>query len=334
MDLDLLQPMLAFSSEACIVLDRDLTVVAGNGLARADFNLSAGGSLGAGFQLTAPTLQMINRCFASTAPIRISFAHASGRNVNVIGWRLGAPYTTENLIALKLEASLRIRSEFIKMTAAHRSGVQRAKRLHMQKKLLEDRNRHLATVAEIDAMTGLLNAQGIRAQIRASIAAGTPFALLYIDMNGLKAVNDTWGHAVGDAAICALADAIRVNVRQDDAAARLGGDEFAVLVRNVKARAVLCDISHGILTTVAQHRIAGPNDAITLDAAIGGARWPQDGTTAIQIEKAADAAMYVAKTMKKGPVIAGDPRIHAGRVPQSRRLPSWRRPAPGTGLNR
>ncbi len=321
MDPDLLHPLLAFSSEACVVLDRDLNVIAGNALARTEFNMAAGSAFGRGFELAPHTLRLIARCFVSTAPIRLSVSEMQGRNLTALGWRLGGAYKQENLIALKLEASLRIRSEFIKMTAAHRLGVQRAKRLHMQKQLLEDRNKHLATVAEIDAMTGLLNAQSIRSQMLANVAAGTPFALLYIDMNGLKAINDTHGHAAGDAAILALAEAIRSNVRQNDSAARMGGDEFAVLVQNVSARAVLHDMALGIASTLASHRIALPGaNSTALHAAIGGARWPKDGATADLIEKAADAAMYAAKVSKQGPVMAGDPVCQALTTPHGCRL--------------
>lgn len=89
-------------------------------------------------------------------------------------------------------------------------------------------------LADRDPLTGLLNRRGFGRELRraAAFAArhGVPAAVVYLDMNGFKAVNDTLGHDAGDAALTHVARLLEENIRDTDAAGRLGGDEFAVVL--------------------------------------------------------------------------------------------------------
>lgn len=301
------ETMLSFSSEACVVLDRSLTVVAGNDLARTEFDLGTAQSISKDLCLTPQSARRIERCFGGTAPSRFAIQTTNGKVINASGWRLGGAFKSSDLIAVKLQVSLRIKAEFASMTATHRYNLQRARRLLAQKTLLEAENELLAVKLETDPMTGLLNAQGVRALMQQAVAADTPFALFYIDLNGLKIINDTLGHAAGDGAIMALAQTITESTRQCDAAARLGGDEFALVVMNVTSPEVLHNMGDTIARSLAKHRIALPDGQfLYLTAAIGAACWPQDGTSIRQVEKAADAAMYISKRSGQRVNIAGE----------------------------
>lgn len=158
----------------------------------------------------------------------------------------------------------------------------------------ETRLRHQAL---FDGLTGLANRTHFHEQVTAALAQPEPVSLLLIDLDGFKTVNDTLGHAAGDALLIAVADRLRTSVRAGDLAARLGGDEFAVLL-------------HGCAGPDAQHtaeRIFGafavPADisgiAMCANASIGVADG-EDGDDVESLLRRADVAMYAAKSHGKG----------------------------------
>lgn len=101
------------------------------------------------------------------------------------------------------------------------------------------RIRELERLAEADPLTGLLNRRGLARRLAERLAEaarhGEPGVLMFCDMDGLKAINDRFGHAAGDAAILATARAIRDAVRATDTVARIGGDEFAIVMARLDA---------------------------------------------------------------------------------------------------
>jgi diguanylate cyclase (GGDEF)-like protein len=88
----------------------------------------------------------------------------------------------------------------------------------------------LAFLAQHDSLTKLPNRALLRERIDAAIKAGADFALMLVDLDHFKLANDTFGHAVGDALLCAASDRMSARMRESDTVARLGGDEFAVLM--------------------------------------------------------------------------------------------------------
>ena len=105
---------------------------------------------------------------------------------------------------------------------------------------MADEMARLERMAMTDPLTGLLNRRGFEAELKRSLAAarryGETGALIYIDLDGFKPINDAHGHDAGDAVLVALADALQRHVRDCDRIARLGGDEFAVLLTRVVDR--------------------------------------------------------------------------------------------------
>ena len=166
----------------------------------------------------------------------------------------------------------------------------------------------LATAAYVDELTALLGRQATRDPLtglpnRAAFdeallheIAGTPRtsapALVLIDLDRFKLVNDTYGHLAGDAVLVAVADVLRGNLRPSDVACRLGGDEFAVvLARTAPARAV--HIARRLL--VAARRAPGLSSAgarVTFSVGIGWLAAPSDPT---QLVALADEALYAVK---------------------------------------
>ncbi len=167
------------------------------------------------------------------------------------------------------------------------------------RKALTERLRHEATH---DPLTGLPNRLHLNRQLEQALSARRPepVAVLYLDLDGFKKVNDTQGHSAGDELLVQVADRIAASVRASDVVARLGGDEFAVLCPGVKDEEIALRIGHAILAELSQEFDLGENRArvgVSIGVAMGG-----DGDTGPSLLHAADQAMYSAKRAGKGMV--------------------------------
>ncbi len=158
--------------------------------------------------------------------------------------------------------------------------------------------RELEHRADHDPLTGLVNRHRLQVELQATIDraadAGGRLALLYIDLDGFKHVNDRSGHAVGDRLLCELAGRMQRGVRQHDLVARVGGDEFVVLLPDCRDVQAARRIVNGLRThiTAPCHL---PEGLFQLDASIGVAMFPADGADVEALLMHADRAMYAAK---------------------------------------
>jgi diguanylate cyclase (GGDEF)-like protein/PAS domain S-box-containing protein len=155
----------------------------------------------------------------------------------------------------------------------------------------------IAHLAHYDALTDLPNRVLFREQIERELqrtSRGEQFALLYIDIDEFKGINDSLGHHVGDELLKAVASRIRSCIRDTDLIARLGGDEFAVIQTGVGNVDEVVEFVTRIHETIRQpYHCLGHQ--LSTDASIGVALAPQDGTDLDQLIKNADLAMYGAK---------------------------------------
>ncbi|HEV7455448.1 MAG TPA: sensor domain-containing diguanylate cyclase [Roseococcus sp.] len=148
--------------------------------------------------------------------------------------------------------------------------------------------RQVHNLALTDALTGLANRPALMDALGRAIGQGAPFALLCLDLDGFKGLNDSQGHAVGDLALTEVAQELRLACGTGDVAARLGGDEFALLLAAGEAEATAERVRAGI-----GRRMAVQGWAVT--ASIGGATFhapPEDAAAALA---QADALLYEAK---------------------------------------
>ena len=153
--------------------------------------------------------------------------------------------------------------------------------------------------AKHDALTGLLNREGlieaIEAGLIAAAAYGTPRALLFLDLDNFKTVNDTFGHAVGDRLLKAVADRLKAELAAGAVAARIGGDEFVVLaVAANNERAI--ERGERLISAIASTYPLGEGISAAVGASIGVAVTPEHGSHAEGLLAAADAALYEAKS--------------------------------------
>jgi diguanylate cyclase (GGDEF)-like protein/PAS domain S-box-containing protein len=158
----------------------------------------------------------------------------------------------------------------------------------------EEQLRHLA---DHDPLSGLFNRrrfhEELERELRLSAARGGRGAVLLIDLDNFKAVNDTLGHAAGDAVIARVGAALAERLRTGDVTARLGGDEFAVILRRVTA-AEAEQVATEVLDHV-QAALDSEEDGAGVTLSIGVAPFAGDGHDADALVKAADEAMYRAK---------------------------------------
>ncbi|HEU4814209.1 MAG TPA: diguanylate cyclase [Xanthomonadaceae bacterium] len=158
--------------------------------------------------------------------------------------------------------------------------------------------RELERQAMQDALTGLPNRHRLEKELQRAIddatRTGEGLALLYIDLDGFKAVNDRGGHETGDRLLREIAYRLQQGLRQGDFVARVGGDEFVALLpgcRDVAAAAVVADG----LRVRSQRLYSLPDGIYKLQASIGIATFPADGDSAEALLAHADRAMYAAK---------------------------------------
>jgi diguanylate cyclase (GGDEF)-like protein len=155
----------------------------------------------------------------------------------------------------------------------------------------------IAHLAHYDALTDLPNRVLFREQLERElkkIVRGGQFAVLYIDIDEFKSINDSLGHPVGDELLKAVAARLRNSVRETDFVARLGGDEFAVVQTDIEHTADVTDLVTRIYRAIREpYKCLGHQ--VTTDASIGIALAPGDGTDLDQLLKNADLAMYGAK---------------------------------------
>lgn len=165
------------------------------------------------------------------------------------------------------------------------------------------RESQLVFHANHDDLTGLPNRVLLRERLQLEMARarrdGSQLALLFLDLDRFKSVNDTLGHDGGDQLLCVAADRLRACVREVDTVARLGGDEFVVLLTDLENPQHAAMIARQILSLLSQPFQISSTECY-IGASIGVAMFPADSTDAAELLKHADIAMYRAKDTGRG----------------------------------
>lgn len=180
-----------------------------------------------------------------------------------------------------------------------RIGVMRSRIMRANAELVNA----LGTIQDMathDSLTGLHNRASMTDALEHAVSkarrAGESLAILFIDLDGFKSVNDTLGHATGDQLLREIAQRLRAKVRQSDLVARLGGDEFVVMVETISDRHGLQLLASKILAAVGEPMQLQGHE-VTVTASIGVAVFPDDGNDVSTLLANADMAMYRAKAL-------------------------------------
>ncbi len=171
----------------------------------------------------------------------------------------------------------------------------------------------IVKLAYFDALTGLPNREQLRNRLNSALAAAKQqqrmLAVLYLDLDNFKRVNDTLGHAVGDELLCLVAARLRSSLRSDDTVdelpiarsshiARLGGDEFIVILPNIRSADDAAAVAARLISEL-QEPMRLAQHTLVVTPSIGVSMFPEDGVEADTLLRNADLAMYFAK--RKGP---------------------------------
>ncbi len=173
-------------------------------------------------------------------------------------------------------------------------------------------------LAYFDHLTGLANRSYYQERmediINSALQRKIQFAFLFIDMDGFKSINDTFGHHIGDQYLQEIAQRLKLVAREIDFIVRLGGDEFCIILNNITDEASVAEVAKRCLQKINQPLMLN-NHQIKPKASIGIALFPKDGHTEPELLKAADAAMYLAKQTGKQRYIFYSPHM-ASQVQQ------------------
>ncbi len=153
--------------------------------------------------------------------------------------------------------------------------------------------------AHFDPLTALPNRLLFRERVSQDLAEGSRGALLYIDLDHFKRVNDGFGHSTGDQLLAVVAQRLRAAVKEGDVVARLGGDEFAVVLRNVADTGTAGAVAERIADSLQLPVSIGGTDH-RISASLGVTFFPDDGTSLENLVRNADNAMYRAKDLGRG----------------------------------
>lgn len=177
-----------------------------------------------------------------------------------------------------------------------------AKNTRLKKYLskLKDAERTLRKSAFLDPLTGLANRlllmDRFEVAMRHARRSRKRFAILMLDLNKFKSINDTYGHAAGDQVLITVAQRLVSIVRESDTVARLGGDEFVLIVESITERAQLEALGHKLVDVVSQDLTLDSGETVAVGASVGYAWYPKDGDNLREILDVADQAMYTCKT--------------------------------------
>lgn len=171
-----------------------------------------------------------------------------------------------------------------------------------ERKQIEER---LDFLAHYDTLTGLPNRSllldRMQQSVERAIRGNTKVGLLYLDLDHFKQINDTWGHAAGDALLKAAAQRMKACVRSIDTAARLGGDEFVLLLPDISEIAALQQVAKKVLDALTPpYQING--NTVAASPSIGVSVYPDDHDQVEVLLMQADRAMYEAKSSRRGSI--------------------------------
>jgi diguanylate cyclase (GGDEF)-like protein len=163
---------------------------------------------------------------------------------------------------------------------------------------LQQSHEAMVNLAQHDALTGLPNRRLFLDRLENAIVrarrSSQPLALLFIDLDKFKDINDRFGHEAGDAVLQSVAKRLSATVRETDTVARLGGDEFVVLLENIDSGEKVAEVASKLCDNIYEP-LPYANQILHISMSVGVSLYPQDGETLDQLMNNADRAMYQAK---------------------------------------
>ena len=171
--------------------------------------------------------------------------------------------------------------------------------------------------ANIDALTGLANRGKFYRSVEEALIKPSPTAVLMIDLDGFKDVNDTLGHVLGDAILCEVANRLKHLAGPNDLVARIGGDEFALMLANLGDSQVAMQLAEAMITNIAKP-ITVDNHEVRVAASCGVAVAPAQAQEALELVSDADLALFKAKSIGRGRLSLFTPALRMEAIARRR----------------
>ncbi|MEN3294575.1 MAG: hypothetical protein V7642_3828 [Burkholderiales bacterium] len=176
----------------------------------------------------------------------------------------------------------------------------------------------LSRLANADAVTGLPNRHWLINTLPEALtnagSSNSELALLFVDLDDFKNINDTLGHAAGDEVLQAVASRLQAVLRPQDNVVRLGGDEFTIILERVDSHDDVARVAERIMKSLGEPFLLSGGSTHVMHASIGISMFPQDGNDGPTLLKHADIAMYAAKTSGKGHYVFYQPYLSENLV--------------------
>ena len=273
------------AAEAIVVVDEHFKIALFNPAAESVFACSAAEAMGSGIERFIPEQARVSKDDQVICTGGAGVLQATGR-VELLGLRADGTQ-----VPLEISVS-RISHSGQPLYSVVLSDISARKR---------DEER-LNTLANYDALTALPNRTLFHQRLRRSLVHAQRFnealAVLFIDLDRFKNVNDSLGHDAGDRVLRAVAERLKASLREVDTLARLGGDEFAVLIEQVTDVRMVGSVARKLLKAVAELLVLDGQE-YQITASIGISTFPADGSDGTTLLKNADIAMYRAKEQGK-----------------------------------
>lgn len=186
--------------------------------------------------------------------------------------------------------------------------------MHMYELRREEAEQKLVELARTDTLTGLANRSSFQSTLARTIAegerSGTGFALVIMDIDHFKVVNDTLGHDAGDRVLHNIGQCLAERLRTTDSVGRLGGEEFGLILRDVKLTAAF-ELMDELRQRIASKELAYGDSSIRVTASFGIAQWPEHGRDAEALFCAADRCLYSSKRAGRNRIAPADMEPHS-----------------------
>ena len=237
--------------------------------------------------------ELVEQSASELASINTSLKHEMGQEIPSIS--LHSALQKSQAVEEKVQDAS---GKLAIVTQALEAEVSERQELHLQLAEVTEQELVARHAALHDALTGLANRSLFNDRLEHGLAQAKrlnlTLAVMFLDLDGFKAINDLHGHDVGDEILQKVADRLRENTRDDDTVARVGGDEFLYLVMGADDTQTIANLARKIVDCV-QVPCQLSVGSVTVKLSVGISRFPKDGDTTDALVKRADAAMYKAK---------------------------------------
>lgn len=213
-------------------------------------------------------------------------------------------------ISKRKQIELKLSNSYQELEATYEQLTATQQELVEQYDMLLENQKHMHRLAYVDALSNLPNRVCLLESMeKYLLRPGGQAALLFVDTDNFKYINDTLGHKTGDVLIRKASERLQSLVREGDILSRLGGDEFVIFIKDIEDREDVMNLAESIMRAFRQSFLIGQSN-LYVSVSIGISFYPEDGETAEQMLKNADVAMYRAKEDGKGTYVVYDKSMH------------------------